>query len=70
MCEYTYPRLAPVVPHEKMSARLEELQRSWDTKTWDEFKQAFRKELDTLPDDTKAALDKMDTKGEIGPLVM
>jgi hypothetical protein len=70
LCEYTYPRLAPVVPHEKVSTRLEELQRSWDTETWDEFKQAFRKELDTLPDDTKAALDKMDTKGEIGPLVM
>ena len=32
--------------------------------------QAFRQELSTLPDDTKAALEKMDTKGEIGPLVM
>src|SRR5918999_1545074 len=70
LCEYAYPKLAPVVPHEKVSTRLEELQRSWDTETWDEFKQAFRQELGTLPDDTKAALDKMDTKGEIGPLVM
>jgi hypothetical protein len=70
LCEYAYPKLAPVVPHEKVSTRLEELQRSWDTETWDEFKQAFRQELSTLPDGTRAALEKMDTKGEIGPRVM
>ena len=46
------------------------LQRSWDTATWDEFKQAFSQEFATLPDDTKAALEKMDARGGIGPLVM
>jgi hypothetical protein len=70
LCEFAYPKLAPVVPNEKVSARLEELQRSWDTATWDEFKQAFSQELATLPDDTKAALEKMDARGGIGPLVM
>jgi Family of unknown function (DUF5681) len=70
LCEYAYPKLAPVVPHEKVSTRLEEVQRSWDTATWDEFKQAFRQELGTLPKDTRRQLEKMDTKGEIGPLVM
>jgi hypothetical protein len=70
LMDYAYPKLAPVVPNEKVSTRLEELQRSWDTETWGEFKQAFRQELSTLPDDTRAALEKMDTKGEIGPLVM
>jgi hypothetical protein len=33
LCEYAYPKLAQVVPNEKASARLEELQRSWDTAT-------------------------------------
>jgi hypothetical protein len=70
LCEFAYPKLAPIVPSETVSARLAELQRSWDTETWGEFKQAFRQELSTLPDDTLAALEKMDTKGEIGPLVM
>src|SRR5918992_6131202 len=65
LCEFAYPKLAPVVPNEKVSTRLEELQRSWDNETWDEFKQAFREELGTLPDGTRAALEKMDTKGEI-----
>jgi hypothetical protein len=70
LCEYAYPKLAPVVPQEKVSTRLEELQRSWDTETWDEFKQAFREELGTLPAEVRRALEKLDTKGEIGPRVM
>src|ERR687896_296346 len=70
LCEYAYPKLAPVVPNEKVSARLEELQRRWDTETWDEFKHAFSQELTTLPDDTKRQLEKMDARGGIGPLVM
>jgi hypothetical protein len=70
LCEFAYPRLAPVVPSETVSARLAELQRSWDTEMWGEFKHAFRQELSTLPADTRAALEKMETKGEIGPLVM
>jgi uncharacterized protein DUF5681 len=52
LCEYAYPKLAQVVPDKKVSTRLEELQRAWDTETWDEFKQAFREELGTLPEDT------------------
>jgi hypothetical protein len=49
---------------------LEELQRSWDTETWDEFKQAFSKELGTLPDDTRRELEKLETMCGFGPLVM
>jgi hypothetical protein len=67
LMDYSYPKLAPVVPSETMNATLEELQRSWDAATLDEFKEAFRKELDTLPTDARAALEKM---GGIGPLVM
>jgi hypothetical protein len=70
LCEYAYPKLAPVVPNEKVSTRLEELQRSWDTATWDEFKQAFQEELATLPEDTRRALEKLETTGGFGPRVM
>jgi hypothetical protein len=70
LCEFAYPKLAPVVPSETVSATLEEVQRAWNAETWGEFKQAFSAELSTLPDDTKAALEKMDTKGEIGLRVM
>jgi hypothetical protein len=70
LCEFAYPKLAPIVPSERVTATLEEQQRAWNTETWGEFKQAFRKELSTLPEDTLAALEKMDTKGEIGPRVM
>lgn len=67
---FAYPKVAQVVPNENVSARLEEIQRSWDTETWDEFKQAFRSELGTLPEDTRRQLEKAETKGEIGPLVI
>jgi hypothetical protein len=70
LMDYCYPKLAPVVPHEKVSARLEELQRSWDTETWDEFKQAFREELGTLPEDTRRELEKLETTCGFGPRVM
>jgi uncharacterized protein YeaO (DUF488 family) len=70
LMEYSYPKVAPIVPSETVTATLEEQQRAWNTETWGEFKQAFQKELSTLPDDTLAALEKMDTKGEIGPRVM
>jgi hypothetical protein len=70
LCEYAYPKLAPVKPNETVSATLEEIQRVWNIETWGEFKQAFREELSTLPEDTQRALEKLDTKGEIGPLVM
>jgi hypothetical protein len=70
LMDYAYPKLAPVVPHETVSARLEELQRSWDTETWDEFKQAFSKELGTLPEDTRRELDALETTCGFGLLVM
>jgi uncharacterized protein YeaO (DUF488 family) len=70
LLEYSYPKVAPIVPSETVTATLAEQQRAWNAETWGEFKQAFRQELSTLPDDTLAALEKMDTKGEIGPLVM
>jgi uncharacterized protein YeaO (DUF488 family) len=53
-----------------VSTRLEELQRSWDTATWDEFKQAFRKELGTLPEDTRRELEKLETTCGFGPRVL
>jgi hypothetical protein len=59
LCKYAYPKLSPIASHENMSARLEELQRSWDTETLDEFKQAFSKELSTLPDEAKTGLKKL-----------
>jgi hypothetical protein len=70
LCECAYPKLAPVVSHEHVSARLEELQRSWDTATWDEFKHAFWKELGTLPEDTRRELEKLETTCGFGPRVM
>jgi hypothetical protein len=70
LCEFAYPKLAPVVPHEKASIRLEELQHSWDTATWDEFKQAFREELGVLPEDTRREIEKLETTCGFGPRVM
>jgi Family of unknown function (DUF5681) len=67
LMDYSYPKLAPMVPSENVSTTLAELQRSWDAATPDEFKETFRKELNTLPTDARAALEKM---GGIGPLVM
>jgi hypothetical protein len=63
LMDYSYPKLAPVVPSETVSATLEELQHSWDARTLDEFKEAFRKELDTLPTDARAALEKLGGSG-------
>jgi hypothetical protein len=70
LCGFAYPRLAPVVPHENVSVRLEELERSWDIATLEEFNQAFSAELDTLPDEAKAGLKKLEAMGRIGPLIM
>jgi hypothetical protein len=64
LMEYCYPKLCPIASHENMSARLEELQRSWDTATLEEFKQAFSAELDTLPDEAKAGLKKLEAMGK------
>lgn len=70
LCKYAYPKLAPVVPSENVSATLAELQRSWDTATLEEFREAFQKELDTLPDEAKAGLKKLEAMGKIGPIMM
>jgi hypothetical protein len=70
LLDYSYPKLAPVVPNETVSATLEELQRSWDTATLEEFKQAFSKEFSTLPDEAKAGLKKLEAMGKIGPIMM
>jgi hypothetical protein len=70
LCEFAYPKLSPIASHENMSVRLEELQRSWDTATLEEFTQAFSKELDTLPDEAKAGIKKLEALGKIGPIIM
>jgi hypothetical protein len=70
LMDYCYPKLSPIASHENMSARLEELQRSWDTETLEEFSQAFQKELDTLPDEAKAGLKKLEAMGRIGPIIL
>jgi hypothetical protein len=70
LMEYCYPKLSPIASHENMSGRLEELQRSWDTETLEEFSQAFSKELATLPDEAKAGLKKLEAMGRIGPIIM
>jgi hypothetical protein len=70
LMEYCYPKLSPIASHENMSARLEELQRSWDTETLEEIKEAFKKEIDTLPDEAKAGLKKLEAMGRIGSIIM
>jgi hypothetical protein len=70
LMNYCYPKIAPVVPHETVSATLAELQRSWDTATLEEFSQAFSAELDTLPDEAKTGLKKLEAMGRIGPIIM
>jgi hypothetical protein len=70
LCEFAYPKLSPIASHENMSARLEELQRSWDIATLEEFSRAFSAELDTLPDEAKAGLKKLEAMGRIGPIIM
>jgi hypothetical protein len=70
LMDFCYPKLSPIASHENMSARLEELQRSWDTETLEEFSRAFSAELDTLPDEAKAGLKKLEAMGRIGPIMM
>jgi hypothetical protein len=70
LMEYCYPKLCPIASHENMSGRLEELQRRWDTATLEGFNQAFSAELDTLPEEAKAGLKKLEAMGRIGPIIM
>jgi hypothetical protein len=70
LMDFCYPKLSPIASHENMSARLEELQRSWDTETLEEFSRAFSAELDTLPDEAKAGLKKLEAMGRMGPIMM
>src|ERR687896_601308 len=62
LCEFAYPKLAPVVPNESVSTTLAELQRFWDARTLDELKEAFRKEISTLPAEVRRELEKLVAK--------
>jgi hypothetical protein len=70
LMDFAYPRLAPVTPSETVTATLEEQQRAWNTETLEEFFQAFQKELDTLPEEAKAGIKKLEAMGKIGPILM
>jgi uncharacterized protein DUF5681 len=70
LMDFAYPRLAPVTPSETVTATLEEQQRAWNSETLDEFYQAFQKELDTLPEEAKAGISKLEAMGKIGPILM
>ena len=70
LCEFAYPRLAPVVPHETVSTTLEGLQRSWDARTLDELKEAFRKEISTLPAEVRRELEELVARNGFGPFVI
>ena len=69
-CEFAYPKLAPVVPHETVSTTLEGLQRSWDARTLDELKEAFRKEISTLPAEVRRELEELVARNGFGPFVI
>jgi hypothetical protein len=58
LCEFAYPKLSPIASHENMSARLEELQRSWDTETW-------KRRRWSLGRGTSAARRCMNSSGDI-----
>jgi hypothetical protein len=70
LCEFAYPKLAPVVPNESVSTTLAELQRFWDARTLDELKEAFRKEISTLPAEVRRELEKLVAKSGFDPLVI
>jgi hypothetical protein len=70
LMNYCYPKIAPVVPHETVSATLAELQRSWDARTLDELKETFRKEINTLPAEVRRELEKLVAKSGFDPLVI
>jgi hypothetical protein len=53
-----------------VSARLEELQRSWDAIELDELRETFLRELSTLPADIRSELEELVAKKGVGPLVM
>jgi hypothetical protein len=70
LCEFAYPRLAPIMPHETVSTTLEELQRSWDAIELDELKETFLRELSTLPADIRSELEELVAKNGFSPLIM
>jgi hypothetical protein len=70
LCEFAYPKIAPIVPSETVTATLEEQQRAWNSETLEEFYQAFQKELDTLPEEATAGIEKLEAMGKIGPILM
>jgi hypothetical protein len=70
LCEYAYPKVAPIVPSETVTATLEEQQRAWDAIELDELKEAFRAELSTLPADIRSELEELVAKNGVDPFVM
>jgi hypothetical protein len=70
LMNYCYPKIAPVVPHETVSATLAELQRSWDARTLDELKETFRKEISTLPAEVRRELEELVARNGFGPFVI
>ena len=70
LCEFAYPKLAPVVPNESVSTTLAELQRFWDARTLDELKEAFRKEISTLPAEVRRELEELVARNGFGPFVI
>jgi hypothetical protein len=70
LLDYAYPKLAPVVSSENVSATLEELQRAWDAIELDELKETFLRELSTLPADIRSKLEELVAKSGVSPLEM
>jgi hypothetical protein len=70
LLDYSYPKLAPIMPNETVSTTLEELQRSWDAIELDELKETFLREISTLPADIRSKLEELVAKNGGSPLVM
>jgi hypothetical protein len=70
LMEYSYPKLAPVVPNKTVRTTLDELQHSWDAIELDELRETFLRELSTLPADIRSELEELVAKNGFSPLVM
>jgi hypothetical protein len=70
LMDYAYPKVAPVIPNETVSTRVEGLQRAWDAIEIDELKEAFRSELGTLPAEVRRELEELVARNGFDPLVI
>jgi hypothetical protein len=70
LLEYSYPKVAPIVPSETVSARLGELQRAWDARTLDELKETFLREISTLPTEVRRELEELVARNGFGPFII